>query len=389
MVQSTSRRTVFRLVAEAAAVTLLTLGAAGARAAESETPGVTQTEVVFGETLAKSGPAGIYGQQAIGVEAYFRMVNDQGGVSGRKIRYINYDDKYQPSLALQLVRQLIEVDRIFAGVGISGTNQIKAALSLLVPAGVPVAGVGGGDTFVWKTFRPTVYNNWPWYEDEGALLASFMKDQLKLKKVGILYQVGEYGDTLLAGVARAGLTPAVKIGYDPTQADFSAQAARLKSEDVDGVLILANPTATTSLLNGMNAVNFKPVRVMSFVAASSYTFKSSPLFEGAYISAFVPPLEDMANPQVKEFATAIKKYFQGETPNEFSAWGWSYAQIAVAGLRGVQGPLTRQAYMDSLNRLKDFPTLGGAITYTPTDHTGVKKMFMLKIKDAKRVSLDN
>lgn len=354
-------------------------GGGGAAAA----PGVTKTSVLFGQTVPKSGPAALYGESTAGIQAYFDYVNAHGGVQGRQLKLISLDDQYQPPVAVQQTRKLIN-DGIFAEVGINGSATTNAILNVVDPLNIPVIGPQTGATFL-QPLRKNIYNVWPAYTIEGKLLGSYAMNSLHLSKVGVIYQNDDFGKSLLQGVKQSGLHPTVELPYDPTQTDFSPQAGQLKSAGVQGVILLSIPGPTISILNALSAINFAPARLMSQVSAIPKSFTAARLFPGSYIGAFIPPLTSTTNPQVEQFKAAMATYQPGQPVSAFAAWGWTEAEVAVAGLKAVNGPLTRTSYEAALNTLANLQTLGGLISYSATDHTGIKNMFVVKASGNHRV----
>jgi branched-chain amino acid transport system substrate-binding protein len=352
-------------------------GGAGAGASSSST-GVTSTSVTFGQTVPYSGPAALYGESAAGVKAYFAMVNAQGGVNGRQLKLVSLDDQYLPPVAVQQTRKLIPQE--FAEVAVNGSATTKAVLDVLKPLGIPLVGPQTGASFLFQNTPPNLFLVWPHYTIEGKLLGSFAQ-KLGLKKVGVLYQNDDFGQSLYAGVLQSGLKPAKVITYDPSQTDFSPDAQQMKSAGVDGVIILAIPQPTIAFLNAMAALNFKPVRLMSQVSAIPQSFLAAPKeFPGSYVGAFIPPLQDTSNPQVAMFESAMRKYEPGAPISVFSGWGWTEAQVAVAGLKNVSGKLTRASYIKGLESISNLQTLGGTVDYASTGHIGLTQMFMVQAR---------
>jgi ABC-type branched-subunit amino acid transport system substrate-binding protein len=346
---------------------------------------VTSTSITFGQTVPKTGPAALYGESTAGVLAYFDYVNAHGGVHGRKLKLISLNDQYEPPVALQDTKTLVQTDNVFAEVAVNGTATSEADLTVLGPANVPTVGLQTGATVFSGTLRPYLYNVWPSYLTEGKLLGNYAQ-QLHLTKVGVLYQNDDFGKSLLQGVLNSGLKPALSISYDPTQTDFSAQAAQLKSAKVDAVIVLAIPGPTTDFLNALAAINFTPVRLMSQVSAIPQMFSTAPQeFPGSYIGAFIPPLTETSNSQVQAFLSAMAQYQPGKPASVFAAWGWTEAQVAVAGLKAIKGTITRDSYEAALNSLSSLATLGGAVSYSSTSHTGIQHMFMVIAKNGHRL----
>jgi len=344
----------------------------------SSSAGVTKNSVTFGQTVPFSGPAALYGESTAGVKAYFAMVNAQGGVGGRKLNLVALDDQYEPPVAVQQTRKLIPQE--LAEVAVNGSATTKAVLNVLKPAGIPVVGPQTGATYLFQSTPSILFNVWPQYTIEGKLLGSSAQ-RLGLKKVGVLYQNDDFGQSLYKGVLASGLKPAKVITYDPTQTDFSPDAQQFKSAGVDGVIILAIPKPTITFLNAMAAVNFKPTRLMSQVSAIPQSFSAAPQgFPGSYVGAFIPPLQNSSKPQVSQFEQAMRQYEPASPASIFAAWGWTEAQVAVAGLKNVKGSLTRGSYIKGLESIKNLQTLGGTLSYGSGNHVGLTKMFMVQAR---------
>jgi branched-chain amino acid transport system substrate-binding protein len=373
----------------AAAVLALAAGAwTGPRQHPAEN-GVTSTTITFGQTAPQSGPAALYGQSKWGVLAEFAAVNAHGGVQGRKLRLISLDDQYSPPVAVQATRKLVDQYKVFAEVAVNGSATTKANLTVLEPANVPLIGPQTGATYLVNTLRKNVYNVWPSYLTEGKLLGSFARNTLHLKKIGVFYQNDDFGKSLYDGVKNAGVRAAKEIPYDPTQTDFSAQAEQLKAGRIDGVIILAIPAKAIAFLNAMAAINYRPARIMSQTSAIPQSFSSSPHeFPGSYIGAFIPPLTGQhLTPQAKALLADMARYEPGKPASVFAAWGYMEAQVAVAGLKAIHGAITRESYEAALNSLKNVQTLGGSISYSPTNHNGVQHMFIVKAERGQLVAV--
>jgi ABC-type branched-subunit amino acid transport system substrate-binding protein len=379
-----------RLVGVLAALGLLA-AACGSSSSTSSTasPGVTANSILFGQTVPKSGPAALYGQQALGIQAYFDTINAQGGVNGRKLKLTSLDDQYSPPVALQDTKTLIEQDHVFAIVETNGTATTEASMPIYQQFGVPVVGVGSGASFSYEPLRPFFFNIWPRYTLEGKALGQYATQTIKSSKIGVIYQNDDFGKTLYQGFQNSGATAAVSIPYDPTQTDFSSAVAQLKSAGVDAVIILAIPGPAISIMNAMAAINFHPKILLSQVSItpSSYSAVNSTEINNSYISAFIPPLTtDSTNPQVAAFLSAMQKYEPSiPAASVFAAWGWEAAQTAVAGLKATKGPLTRASFIAGMNTLTNLPILGGTISYSPTDHSGLKTITVLENINGQRV----
>ncbi len=380
-----SRRIPF--VARIGVAALLPLAAAGAwtstHAATPRVPsdpGVTSNSILFGQSVPQSGSAAQYGQSTAGIQAYFDAINAHGGVKGHKLQLKMYDDQYLPAVARQNTVKLVDQDHVFATVGMNGSAAIKADLTVLEPAGVPLISPHSGATYLQSPFVKTVYLSWPAYKSEGELLAKYAMNSLHAKKMGIIYQNDDYGKSLRSGVIAEGVSPAADISYDLSQDDFSAQAEQMKTKGVDAVFVLASPGKAVSFLNAMANINYHPQKLMSQASALPTFYSSSPKeFPGSYIASFIPPLlSNSSNAQVKAFLSDMSKYQSGKPASIFAAWGYMDAQIAVAGLQHIDGSVTRSAYMKALDGLKNLQTIGGSISYSSTNHHGLQNTSIVK-----------
>jgi len=381
----TTRTTSLALLAASALLAAACSSSSTSAASGSSAPGVTSSSILFGQTVPKTGPAALYGESTAGVQAYFDYVNAHGGVGGRKIKFISLNDQYQPPIALQDTKTLVYTDHVFAEVAVNGTAATEANITVLGPNNVPLVGPQTGATVFSGTFRKYLYNVWPSYLIEGKMLGTFAQSQ-HLTKIGVLYQNDDFGKSLLQGLENSGVKPTLAIPYDPTQTDFSPQAAQFKAAHVDGVVILAIPGPTTDFLNALNAISYKPVRIMSQVSAIPQEFQTAPQeFPGSYSGAFIPPLQDTSDSQVKAFLSGMSTYQPGKPQSVFAAWGWTEAQVAVAGLKAIKGPITRDSYEAALNSLTSLTTLGGVINYSSSSHGGITHMFMVKAEGGQRV----
>ena len=133
---------------------------------------MTSTSILFGQTVPKTGPAALYGESTAGIQAYFDYVNAHGGVHGRKLKLISLNDQYEPPVALQATRTLVNTDNVFAEVGVNGTATTEANITVLDPANVPLVGPQTGATVFAGTLRKNLYNVWPSYLLEGKMLGS-------------------------------------------------------------------------------------------------------------------------------------------------------------------------------------------------------------------------
>src|ERR671930_330829 len=218
-----------------------------ASARGSSTPCVTATQILIGGTTPLSGPASAYASVAKGADAYFKYVNDHGGVFGRKIKYKYEDDAYDPSQTIQKTRDLVQNEKVFAIYNTLGTETNLAVRSYLNQLKVPQLLVASGASTWGKDYKkyPWTIGYQPSYLAEGAIYGRYIAKTRRNARIGVLYQSDDYGNELVSGLQR-GLGKKAKLiisrqSYDVTDNDVKSQIAHLKSKRVNTLMIFATP----------------------------------------------------------------------------------------------------------------------------------------------------
>ncbi len=352
-------------------------------AAQDVAPGasVTGDTILIGQYADQSGPNAPVGSSKYGLDAYFSMVNEQGGVGGKKLKLISYDDSYQPAQTVALVKKLVYQDQVFAIVGGVGSPTTAAVAPVLNDAGVPLIGMTSGSPSFSDPTLKYVFPVWPLYTTDGKTMGAFSAKHFAGKKVGVIYQDDSYGKPVLAGVTATAGKVDVAIPYAPGQADFSEAVAKLKASGVDVVVLATLATAAAQILNEMPKLNYAPARIMSASACGYSTiFTTIPTLSGSYCAAFLPP-PGSADPRWTTFAKAMAKFEPGHEPQIYSAWGWLAAEATVAALKRIKGPITRNALVQALDAFKDVPTIGGSLSYNADNHHGLCCMSIWEAKN--------
>lgn len=331
---------------------------------------VTGSTIVFGQYADQTGPNAPTGAAKYGLDAYLQTVNATGGVNGKKLRLISYDDGYKPSQTVALVKKLIFEDGAFAIVGGIGTPTSNAVAPTLDELGVPLVAMSTGSPIFYDPLRPHVFPAWPLYTTDGKAMASFVKSHFGGKKVGVIYQDDGFGKPILAAI-QGTLGNVATNAYAPGQLDFSDALLKFKNEGVE-VLILATIAApATQILNALPKLDYHPARVLTSSACGySGIFKTIASIDGAYCAAFLPTPAGN-DPRWQKFAAAMARYERGHEAEIYAAWGWLSGQVAVEGLRRVKGPLTRDSYTKALESISRFWTIGGELSYSHERHTGI------------------
>jgi branched-chain amino acid transport system substrate-binding protein len=356
----------------------------------ADTPGATVNgaTITFGQYADQSGPNAAIGAARFGLNAYLQSVNAQGGVKGKKLQLISYDDGYKPAQTVALVKKLVFEDQVFAIVGGIGSPTTAAVAPTLDEQAVPIIGMGSGSPIFYEPTRKYVFPVWPLYTIDGKTMGSFVKSHFAGKKVGVIYQDDSFGKPIFEAV-QAAVGTVEAVPYSPGQVDFSNALVKFKADGVE-VLVLATIAAPAAqILNELPRYNYAPTRVLTGSACGyAEIFKTIPTLEGTYCAAFLPA-PGSSDPQWKQFEAAMARYEPGHAPEIYSAWGWLAGQVAVEGLKRINGPITRENYVAALESIKNFRTLGGTLTYSSAKHGGIGSQFLWLAKGGKWVVVPN
>ncbi|HVD11666.1 MAG TPA: ABC transporter substrate-binding protein [Gaiellaceae bacterium] len=374
-------RHIYLILCAAGALILATV-ASGAGA-----PGVTSSEVVIGGTTPLSGPASAYQSVAKGAAAYFRYVNAHGGVSKRKIKYIYKNDAYDPSKTVELTRELVQQDKVFAIFNSLGTEHNLATRSYLNALKVPQLFVASGATTFGKDYKkyPWTIAYQPNYRAEGTIYGRYVAKTTPKARIGVLYQNDDYGKDLLAGL-RNGLGKKVKRivakqNYDITDSDVRSQIAKLKAAKANTLMLFATPTFAIAAYYAASTLGWRPKVYVNAVSSAANVMgiataaTSRKQTEGSISIVFLKDPTDAhwkKDPGVKLYRTIMKRYKGGNPNDVYAVYGMSVAHTFVAALKKAGKNLTRPRIMRAATRLtiKNDPFLLPGITVrtTASDH---------------------
>ncbi len=353
-------------------------------------PGVTADTIRLGMICALSGPVSTIGKPlARGMEAYFRWVNDQGGIHGRKIHLIVEDDQYNPANTIAAAKKLVEQDEVFAIVRPLGTATTAAILDYTIGKGVPVVGVASGSSLWSKPFKKTVFGIQPTYELEGRLMAKYAVEELKAKRIAVFYQNDAFGkegaESFAAALKARGIEPVAMVPYETAETDFSAHALKLQQANPDLVFVYAIQVPAASLLKEAQKIGFRPKWLMTYVLADPILLAlAGGAAEGVYAGAWLVDPENA--PEAAKYREALAKYFPDEKPGGYSISSYAVAEIIVEALKRAGPDLTREKFIAALESLKDFTTgLTPPFSYSETEHQGIKQIAIVQAQQGRWV----
>ncbi|HVD14495.1 MAG TPA: ABC transporter substrate-binding protein [Actinomycetota bacterium] len=335
----------------------------GDRKAGAADPGITDSSIKLGGSYPFSGPASAYGTIAKGANAYFKFINDQGGVNGRKIEFVTYDDGYEPQRALTNAKKLVEQDKVFALFNTLGTANNIAIWDYANQQKVPQVFVATGSSVWGKSVDAHPYTiGWqPNYLTEAKVYAEHLKKTKPNAKVAVLYQNDAYGKELLggfeAGIAASGVKVVDKQPYEATAPTVASQVKKLAGSGADVFLDITTPKFAAQAIATVAQTTWKPLHILNNVAASkAQVLKPVGLKNAQDIvsTAYVKDPEDAQwanDPAMVAYKTNLAKYESGADANDpYNAYGWAVANNMVEALKQMKQP-TRAALMDAARNL--------------------------------------
>jgi branched-chain amino acid transport system substrate-binding protein len=366
-VKQALRRTALGIFAAASAFAATGSAIVPALAAD---PGVTDTEIVLGGTHPYSGPASAYGNIGKGIGVYFQYVNDNGGVNGRKIKYIDKDDGYSPPQAVQLVHQMVEQDKVFAIFDTLGTAVNTAIRPYLNQNGVPHMFVATGASTWGKDFKqyPWTIGWQPDYQAEAVLYAQDILQNHPKAKIGILYQNDDYGEDYNAGFKR-GLGKhtdmIVKMAsYETTDPSVGSQISTLKASGADTLMIFATPKFAIQAMVLAAQQSWRPLKYLNNVSnAIPYMTAATKAGGAAAVEGVITTyyLKDPANHAryggdkgMKFYNDIMSKYLPNADKDDGNyLYGVAIAYTMVDVLKRAGKDLTRKKVMDVATHLTE------------------------------------
>ena len=347
-------------------------------------PGASDTEIKIGNTNPYSGPASAYGTIGKAIGAYFKMINDQGGINGRKINYITYDDAYSPPKCVEQVRRLVEQDQVLLLFQTLGTPNNTAIWAYCNMKKVPQLFVATGAT-KWGDPKghPWTMGWQPNYQSEGRIYAKYILDNLPKAKIGILYQNDDYGKDLLKGLmdglgSKAKGLIVSQQTYEVSDPTVDSQIVNLKDSGADVFINIATPKFAAQAIKKAHEIGWKPTQFVNQVSNSpGAVLKPAGLDASKGVMSLFylkdPDDPEWSNdPAYKEWLEWMKKYYpDGNLHDLFNVFGYSVAQTMVQVIKQCGDDLTRENIMKQAANLKNLqlPMImpGIKINTSPTD----------------------
>ena len=362
-------------------------------------PGVTDTEIKLGNTMPYSGPASSYGTIGKSDAAYFAMINDQGGINGRKVNFVSLDDAYSPPKTVEDIRQLVEQDHVLATFNTLGTPPNSAIHDYMNEKKVPQLFVAtGADKWNNPKHFPWTIGFQPSYRVEARIYARYILEHVPNAKIAVLYQNDDYGKDYLTGLRQGLGDKADKMivatkTYETTDATVNSQIVALQASGADVMFTVAIPKFAAQAIRKIYDIGWKPTHILNNVSASIKTAiqpagpeKAIGIISSAYLKDPTDP-QWQDTPEYKDWLAWMKKYnSSASTADVNNVYGYTVTQAMVAVLKQCGNDLTRENLMKqaaSIHDLKLPMLLPGITVSTSADDFAPIKQLQLEKFDGK------
>jgi ABC-type branched-subunit amino acid transport system substrate-binding protein len=387
-----------RLVAISAAALLLSAGSALAQ--KKYDTGATDTEIKIGNIEAYSGPASAYGIIGKTEEAYFKMVNDNGGIKGRKINFISYDDAYSPPKTVEQTRKLVESDEVLFIFNALGTPTQSAVQKYLNSKKVPQLFLATGAS-KWDDAKdfPWTMGFQPSYRSEARIFAKYIQKAKPDAKVAVFYQNDDFGKDYVTGLkdvfgANSSKIIVAEESYETSEPTIDSHIIKLKGTGADVLVNISTPKFAAQAIKKMHEIGWKPMHLMTDVSISIGAVMKPAGFEAGEGVLSAGYLKDASDPQwkddagMKKFMAFVDKYMPGANISDANmVYGYAAAQTMVHVLENCGDDLTRANIMKQAASIKGFApdTLipGVHVKTSAADFAPIEQLKMMKFTSGK------
>ena len=343
---------------------LVALGGGFATAQNKYDAGVTDTAIKIGNVMPYSGPDSAYAAIGKTEAAYFRMINDQGGINGRKVDFISYDDGFSPPKTVEQVRKLVESDEVFVLFNVVGTAGNSAIQKYVNLKKIPHLFISSGAAkFDDPEHFPWSMAWWPGFKSEARIYAKYIQQNFPDKTIGILYQNDDSGKDYLVGFHEAfGAETSKKIllelPYEVTAPSVDSQVVQIKAANVDIFINLSTPKFAAQAIKKISELGWKPVQFLGNASASTSSTMSAAGLEASKDIISAVYLKDPSDSKwkdddgIREFRAFMTKYYpDGDRENGTTVFGYGAAKAFVQVLKQCGDNLTRDNIMKQMTSL--------------------------------------
>ena len=372
-------------------ITILALCPSSAMA---QAPGVTDHSVLIGSCSALDGPARFLGSQTVlGATTYLHAVNDEGGIFGRKIQLLAYDDGYDPDKAPACFTRMTKAG-VFALGFFVGTPTAKVYVPMAEDERIPVVGLFTGAQMLYEPLKRYIINVRASYYDETREQVDKLWDS-NIRKIGVLYQDDAFGKTVLDGVKLAlqkhNAAPAALGTFARNTVDVDAGLKQLMATRPQAVVVVGPYAPVAAIVKKAHAAGWRPqFLTVSFVGTEEFIKEAGLDAEGTIITQVVPPYDRIDYSTVEQYRKYLTKYYPDATPSFVSFEGFVDAMVLVEGLKRAGKDLSREKFISAIESIHEMNVgLGSKLLlgYGPDDHKGFDDVYPTVVRNGQPIML--
>ena len=360
----------------------------------AEAPGVTESGILIGSCSALDGPAHFLGRQTVlGASAYLHMINDDGGIYGRKIQLQAFDDSYDPDRAAACFKRMTR-EGVFALGFFVGTPTAKVYVPLAQEEKIPVVGLFTGAQLLYEPLKHEIINVRASYYDETREQVDKLWEA-NVRKIGVIYQDDPFGKAVLDGVKlalqRHNATPAGLGTFTRNSTDVAAGLKEVMAVHPQAVVIAGPYAPAAAIVKQAHEDGWRPqFLTVSFVGTEEFIKEAGQDAEGTIITQVMPPYDRLEYPTVALYRKCLTKYSPGEPPTFVSLEGFVDAMVLVEGLKRAGKEPTRERFISAIESIHDMNAGLGPkliLNYAPSDHKGFDNVYPTVVKNGQAVLL--
>src|ERR1700676_2849934 len=365
----------------------------GTVASAQSAPGVTDKEILIGSCSALEGPSHALGVETVaGAKAYFSLINEEGGVNGRKLKLLAYDDSYDPAKTQACFDRLLG-EKVFALGFFVGTPTAVKYVPMAEAAKIPLVGLFTGAQTLYTPMRHWVVNVRASYYDETREQMEGVWDILGFKKIGVIYPEDAFGATVLGGITEAlkakGAEPVKAASYERQTANVGGAIDTVRAANPGAVGVVGRPNTVTPILKQSHAKGWKPLFLtVSFVGTDELISHAGSDAEGVVITQVVPPYYLTELKGVALYRRTLSKYAPAAQSNFVSLEGFVDAMVLVDGLKRAGKEPTREGLIHGIESMHEVDLGLGPqlkLDYSPKDHKGFDHVIPTVVRGGRAV----
>jgi ABC-type branched-subunit amino acid transport system substrate-binding protein len=362
--------------------------------ASAQTPGVTGNSILIGSCSALDGPASFLGRQTVlGASDYLHMVNEEGGVFGRKIQLQAFDDSYDADKAPACFKRMTK-EGVFALGFFVGTPTAKVYVPLAQEEKIPVVGLFTGAQMLYEPLKHEVINVRASYFDETREQVDKLWE-LNIRKIGVIYQDDPFGKAVLEGVKLAlqkhNAAPVALGTFRHGSVEIDAGMREVMAAHPQAVVVVGPYAPAAAIVKQAHATGWRPqFLTVSFVGTEKFIAEAGADAEGTIITQVMPPYDRTDYATVAQYRKCLAKYSPGEAPTFVSLEGFVDAMVVVEGLKRAGKELTREKFIAAIESIHDMNVGLGprlVLNYSSTDHKGFDNVYPTVVKGGQPVLL--